>query len=88
MRFLVTVQKLNVMDRRTDRQTDRQADGQTDRQTDRRTDGGVAISPVPGATAWREIKKLSGRFGKINILIEKLTPTTTDDDERRRTNRH
>ena len=54
MRFRVTVRKLNV------------TDGQTDGRADRRMDRGIAISPIPGPTARREIIKTF--FGQVNLL--------------------
>ena len=71
MRFWVTVRKLNV----------------TDRQTDGQTEGRGALQYLPSrAFGAAGDKKLSGSFWEINILSEKLTPTT--DDDGRRTNRH
>ena len=60
MRFQVTVRKLNV----------------TDGQTDRQTDGGVAISPVPGPMARREIKShlFSNRPRSRLICAEENSP--------------
>ena len=47
MRFRVTVRKLNVTDGSMDVRTDGGGGG---------GGGGVVISPVPGPSAWREIK--------------------------------
>ena len=47
--------------------------------TDRRTDGRGALQYLPSrAFGAAGDKKLSGRFWEINILSEKLTPTTDE----------
>ena len=56
-----TVRKLNVTDGHTDGQMDRRSDGGT---------GGVAISPVCGPTARREIKKSSEAFGSHDFTFD------------------
>ena len=65
MRFRVTVRKLNV--------TDKQTDGQTDGQMNGGGGGrGVAISPVPGPTALREIKMHWAKNVSHNLLAPRV----------------